>query len=226
MLKWGMGVAGAALVTAFASGTANAQQAYISGGVGWTSLGNADTRVENGISPGVDMVYKVTTDENLSGRAAFGFDLGNLRVEGEIGMSQNDVSDYQSTSPPNVANRADGALSTLSAMANAYWDFDMGNGVSPYLGIGIGGMQAELSVAGPRPTAPTGPVVTLLDTEQTNIAWQAMAGFAVPVTSQLTATVGYRMFDAGSMDTNDPQGRATHIEIKGQSIDVGLRMTF
>jgi opacity protein-like surface antigen len=225
MLKWGMSVAGAALATAFVTGSASAQ-VYVTGNVGWNQLDRADTTVENGISPGVDMIYKVNTDDNFVGRAGVGLDVGALRFEAEFGMSQNDVSEYTSTAPPNVTLRGDGALQLLTATGNVYYDFDMGGGITPYVGIGYGAFRAELEVSGPRPTAPTGPVVTLLDNDQTNLGWQLMAGLAFPLGGNLTATAGARIFDAGTMDTNDPQGRATHIDIKGSSLDLGMRMAF
>lgn len=227
MFKWGIGVATAALATMAVSGEAQAQTGYLSAGTGWTFLDNADTRIKNGISTGNDINMTFETDDNINGRAAVGSDLGVLRVEVEVGMASMDVNSYDSRNPPNISRTADGTIGLYTAMANAFWDIDAGmGGLTPFLGVGIGAVQAELEMSGPRPTAPNGPVVSLIDNDQVNLGWQLMGGVSMPVFGNLELTAQYRFFDAGTMDTIDTLGRATGVEIKGSSLDVGIRMPF
>lgn len=223
MLKWGIGVATAALATAFAGGTASAQGSYISLGTGWTRIDSADTRIENAISPGNDIAMRVDTDDDFNGRAAFGWDLGDLRVEGEFGMTAADVNSY--TVGPNT-RQLDGTVNLVSGMVNAYMDFGNGQSLTPYLGVGAGAVKGEFEFFGPYPTALNGPGVQIVDNDQTNFGWQVMAGFSVPLTGNMSATAQFRYFDAGTFGTTGYQGRATAIDVKGSSWDLGLRWGF
>ncbi len=226
MMKWGIGVATAALATAFAGGTAYAQGTYISLGAGWTRIDSADTRIENGISAGNDIAMRVDLDDDFSGRAALGWDLGDLRVEGEFGMTAGDANSYSTTSAGVVSRPLDGTLNLVTGMLNAYWDFGNGQSLTPYIGVGAGAVKGEFEFFGPYPTAPNGPGVAIVDNDQTNVGWQAMAGFSVPLSGNMAATAQFRYFDAGTFSTAGFQGRNTAIDVKGSSWDVGLRWGF
>jgi opacity protein-like surface antigen len=224
MLKW-VGVAGAALVAAFATGTANAQM-YGTLGYGWSRLDNATTRIENGVSPGVDAVFNLVSGEGYSGRGAIGWDLGAMRIEGEFGVTKHDNDRYDSRVPPNISRDLDGAIDVFTGMINAYYDFNVGPGFTPYIGAGAGVAQVNIEAIGPRPTAPNGAIVTMIKDEEIDAAWQIMGGVAIPVGGNLSVTAQYRYFSAGTVDVLDDQRRATHSDIKGDSWDLGVRMTF
>lgn len=223
MLKWGLGVATAALATAFAGGAANAQGTYIALGTGWTRIDSADTRIENGNGPNSDIAINVDTDDDFNGRAAFGWDLGDLRVEGEFGMTAADVNSY--TIGVNT-RKLDGTVNLVSGMVNAYWDFGNGQSLTPYVGVGAGAVKGEFEFFGPYPSTPVGPSVSIVDNDQTNFGWQAMAGFSIPLTGNMSGTAQFRYFDAGTFSTTGYVGRATTIDVKGSSWDVGLRWGF
>lgn len=225
MLKWGIGVAAATLATAFAGGQASAQS-YISASAGWNNLDNADTRIENGVSPGTAAVFTINTDENYSGHAAFGYDLGALRVEAEVGMTQNDNVEYNSSTPAAIRRAADGNVTTLSAMANIFYDFDLGGGFTPFVGVGGGFTKADVEFTAPYPTTPNAAAITIIDNDATNIGWQIMAGATIPLTGNMSLTGQYRYYDIGTVDMNDVNGRAAQVDLKGISWDIGLRWGF
>lgn len=226
MLKWGIGVAAATLATAFTGGAASAQGTYVALGAGWTRIDSADTRIKHGISPGNDIIMRVDLDDDWSGRAALGWDLGDLRVEGEFGMTAGDTNSYAASNPGNTTRTLDGTVNLVTGMVNAYWDFGNGQSLTPFLGVGAGAVKGEFEFAGPYPSAPNGPIVTFVNNDQTNIGWQAMAGFSVPLGGNMLGTAQFRYFDAGRFSTTDTFGRATAIDIKGSSWDVGLRWGF
>jgi opacity protein-like surface antigen len=226
MLKWGIGVAAATLATAFAGGAAQAQQSYIGLGAGWTRIDSADITIENGVSAGNDIVMTVDLDDDWAGRASYGWDFGTLRIEGEFGMTAADANSYRSTRPPNVTRQTDGTINLVTGMINGYVDFDGGQGVTPFIGAGAGPVKLEVEVFGPRPTAPNAGSVSLIDNDEVNFGWQAMAGFSVPVAANMAVTAQFRYFDAGSFGTTDTLGHATSVDIKGSSWDAGLRWTF
>lgn len=226
MLKWGIGVATAALATAFAGGAAQAQQSYVEVGAGWTRIDSADVNITNGISVGNPIVMSVDLDDDWSGHAAYGWDFGALRFEGQLNLTSGDAVGYNSSSPPNVSRPTDGSVNLVSGMANAYWDIDAGPGFTPFVGVGAGMIKAEVEVTGPRPTAPNGASVPLFDNDQTNFGWQAMAGVSVPIAGNMSLIGQFRYFDGGSFDMIDTLGRASHIDIKGSSWDAGVRWSF
>lgn len=224
MFKWGIGAATAALAAAFAGGSASAQ-VYIAGGAGWNELDSVNSRTESGISPGVPLNMVIDVDGGISANGAVGIDLGALRIEGEYRYSTSDTNNYQAKIGSGVIRQADGNVVTQSAMANVYYDFD-GGGFSPFLGVGIGPTKADVELSGPSPLAPNGPVVSLVDTDETNIGWQAMAGFSVPLMPNTALTAQFRYYDDGTFDMRDTNGRTMHLGIKGHSFDVGLRYSF
>lgn len=226
MLKWGIGVATAALATAFAGGAAQAQQSYIQVDAGWTRIDSADVNIQNGISNGNPIRMSVDLDDDWSGSAAYGLDFGALRVEGQFGITQADANSYRSFNPGNLTRPADGSVNLVSGMVNAYWDFDMGPGFTPFVGVGGGAVKAEVEVTAPRPTAPNAGAVSLIDNDATNFGWQAMAGLSFPVSGNMSVVGQFRYFDAGSFSTTDSLGHATNVDIKGSSWDAGVRWTF
>ncbi|MFT3724058.1 MAG: outer membrane beta-barrel protein [Hyphomonadaceae bacterium] len=226
MLKWGIGVAAATLATAFAGGAAQAQQSYVAAGIGWTRIDSANTTIENGVSAGNPIVMSFDLDDDWRGSAAYGLDYGSLRFEGELSMTKNEVNTWTSFKPANLTRQADGKVGLISLMANAYWDFDMGPGITPFVGVGGGAMRANVDFAGPRPTAPNAAAVTIVDNDKINIGWQMMAGFSTPIAGNMLLTAQARYFDAGTFDMNDTLGHATDISVKGMSWDAGVRWTF
>jgi opacity protein-like surface antigen len=226
MLKFGFGVASAALATAFAAGAASAQGSYVSVGAGYTQLDSVDTVIENGVSANTDMNMTFGVDEDYSIRAAYGLVLGTFRVEGEFSYGNYDLHSYDSRVPANVSRTADGSVGMMTAMANGYVDFGDASGFKPYLGAGLGAMRTEFEAAGPLPTAPSGPIVTIVDDDQINLAWQLMAGFSIPLGGNTSLTGQYRYFDAGSYSMTAFAGHASHVDVKGSSLDVGVRIGF
>lgn len=128
---------------------------------------------------------------------ALGYDFGDIRAELEVtytSANQNKVfgdelkNDNYDTLP---------SLSTLSFMANGWYDIDTGTVFSPYVGLGAGGFQATLSGGEPK-NAPTGFEVT--EFTGWGLAFQGGAGVAVEVTDGLSIQVGYNLF-AAPLDT-------------------------
>lgn len=226
MLKFGFGVASAALATAFAAGAASAQGSYVSASVGYTQLDNVDTGIEDGISAGNDIFMTFAADEDYNVHAAYGWDLGAVRLEAEAGYANFNVSQYESRNPPNITRPASGSLTSLSLMGNLYYDFGDAGGFAPYLGFGAGAVRTEFEANGPLPTAPAGPVVTIVNDDAINVAWQAMAGLSIPLGGNMTVTGEYRYQDAGSYDLVGFAGHASHVDVKGSSLNVGLRIGF
>jgi opacity protein-like surface antigen len=220
-----VGVAVAALVAAFATGTASAQM-YVSGGAGFSDVDNATTRTENGVAPGTDQVFNIKSGEGYSLEGAIGWDLGAVRVEGELSLRRHDNDQYESVVPGNIRRPLDGSIDVLAGMVNAYYEFNAGGGFTPYIGGGVGVAHVGIEATGPRPTAPNGPSVVMIDDQEVDAAWQLMAGVSIPITSNLAITGQYRYFEAGTVDVLDTNRRATHVDVKGDGWEAGVRWSF
>lgn len=105
----------------------------------------------------------------LNGAVGYDFDPG--RVEVAVGYQRNDLKPVS------------GYLSYWTFMANAYYDFDAGSGMKPYVmgGLGVADGRARFSTPG-------------FDDSRTDFAWQLGAGVGVKVADNTTFDLGYRYF--------------------------------
>jgi OmpA-OmpF porin, OOP family len=225
MQRWIFGAGIAMLAGAAATAPANAQ-VYAAVGGGWSRLGPAQTQVDNGVSSGVGYSMNVKTGSAASFNGALGFDFGALRLEGEYRHASNGNSRYDAQIGTTGASRPlDGSITTDSLMANIYYDFSF-SGITPYVGAGFGAVKGDVELIGARPTALTSGTVRIVDDANSQFGLQAMAGFAVPLAGNMSLTAQFRYFDDGTLDLHDTLGNATHLELKGDSWDLGLRFGF
>lgn len=77
------------------------------------------------------------------------------------------------------AKVGDGRVKVLAGLANAYYDFDTGTKLRPFVGAGVGLGQVKL----------TGGAV---HDDDTGFAYQLQTGVAYPINDRLSAQVGYR----------------------------------
>jgi opacity protein-like surface antigen len=144
---------------------------------------------ENDLDAGFDLGWAVG--------GAVGYRFGAIRVEGEgayfaanLNMRDgNDIDkDNYDTQP---------GISVLALMANGWFDVDTGTIVTPFLGVGVGGIHGTANRDGVRKNAPD-------DFEETKhsgwgFAFQGGAGAGIEVTDGLSVHLGYRLF--GTLET-------------------------
>lgn len=138
----------------------------------------------------------------------WGVDWGTFRTELEVSYHENrSSSSGHVTTEFKTGLVTGGALTTISTkndvepmslnlrayslMANAWYDFhglELPAGITPYVGGGIGGANVQLSgsVNGKH----------LADTNKFVFAWQAGAGFSLPLSDTVKMFVDYRYFAA------------------------------
>ena len=167
----------------------------ISGGANWLN----DDSFSGTVAPDA---LSVTPDSDtgfiVSG--AIGMSLASvldgLRVEAEVAYRQNKVdgtwaSDTNTTAVGgNAVGRLDYDHSTLSVMANVWYDFDIG-GVKPYVGGGIGWADTDLDG---NYIATTPVAVRPLSFSDSGFAWQLGAGANFAISPNMSLGVGYRYF--------------------------------
>ncbi len=90
-------------------------------------------------------------------------------------------------------------------MLNAQYDFNRGGRVQPYVGVGAGYAKVESD-----------------GVDDSNWAWQAMAGLGVPINDRLTFDAGYRYFFVDELGF----GGVADASYNHQAVTIGLRYQF
>lgn len=115
----------------------------------------------------------VKTGYVLNGAVGYNFD--PVRVEAEIGYQGNE-RDYG------------GDMHFWTYMANAYYDFDAGSGMLPYLTVGLGGADGH--------NVP-------VSNNKTEFAWKLGTGIGFKVADNTTFDLGYRYFKPDNGDSHN-----------------------
>eukprot|EP00439_Symbiodinium_sp_Y106_P088721 s1_g1257.t1 len=190
----------AALSLAAFGGTAQALEGsyYVSvgGGANWVDdISAAGSTLE------LDMGYSV--------HAAVGFqsvddpDVGRFRVDVEVFYSD---TDNDTITTGGVATSVGGGLENFGVMANGYFDFLPDSVIRPYIGVGAGIVETDLSISVAGFTA---------SGDSTEFAYRAAAGASYDITDEIALDVGYRY-----MNVN------TNVDIDSHNAVVSLRYGF
>jgi opacity protein-like surface antigen len=155
---------------------------YISGAAG---IGFPSAEIEG---------YDIDLDSGLVLNGALGYNFGSARVEAAIGYQSHDFSD---------SDDEDGSI--LTVMGNAYYDFDAGSGVKPYIMGGLGIASVDSSVTD----------------DETVFAWQVGAGLGFEIAECTTLDLGYRYLKPSDLDVY-----GYNVEIESHNITLGLRYQF
>lgn len=111
----------------------------------------------------------------------------------------------------------DGDVQMISVMANGYYDFDLGNGLRPFVGAGIGAgfVDVEASALGLR----------LVDDSDAVLAYQGLAGVSYGVTRDVSVSLLYSYFATGDPSLTDTAGASFDSEYSSHSLMLGIRFT-
>jgi len=118
----------------------------------------------------------------------------NARIEAALGYRNYALRAFDA-GVPSAEFKAN--ISSVSAMANAYYDF-AGPGWVPYLGLGIGTAQNKIDTLSFTDgfsffgSVPGG--------TKSNFAWSLMAGAGLPLSRDTTLDLGYRYMDLGKVE--------------------------
>ena len=125
-----------------------------------------------------------------------GYDLGGFRLEAEVAYKKADLDEIDSliTLPgpalPGLRDAGGGHTSALSFMINGMLDFGDDDGVSGFVGGGVG--MARVKFNNQRVFANTAP---FLDDSDSRLAWQLFAGVRQAISDNIDVTVKYRFFN-------------------------------
>jgi OOP family OmpA-OmpF porin len=188
---------------------------YVSLGAGLNLLDESD-ETANGRSG------KTKYETGYAVLGAVGYGWGNgLRTELEGGYRNNTL---KSSTFAGTNSNGNGSVSSLSLMANAIYDFNLGS-FTPYLGAGIGVARLGAGYA----SAANG----YFDDYDMQFAYQGIAGVAYALTNNWKLDLGYRYFgttkpsfSADNAATNGPSGATLRSEYGAHTVLLSVRYEF
>ena len=192
-------IAAAAILTAFGAAGALANEpssAYL--GVGGGAVFLPEEKLENGA--------KIDTDTGWMADGTLGVRWkGGWRLELEGAHRENDAN----------IGPVSGEIKSTSVMVNVLRDLDMGWKIIPYIGGGIGWVQANYRLPVPGSNQ-----------KDTGGIWQAIGGASLPINDKLEVFADYRYFDTYSLDDINLGGSFVKDSYHGHAVTAGLRWTF
>lgn len=196
------------------------------------------------VPAGADVGWTTEFDNGYAASAAIGARSGALRGEVELAFQSSDIDTHSGVSAAGLAldsvdagvlitgsaplgvtvgelvDDGQGSIESLFVMANAYYDFSLGDmGVKPYVGGGLGYAQVDVDYS------PSG--VGIVDDDSGVLAYQAMAGATLPLSERIELFGGYRYRATEDVEVDVSLFPATlEIENETHLFEVGLRYAF
>jgi outer membrane protein OmpA-like peptidoglycan-associated protein len=116
----------------------------------------------------------------LVGQVGYGF--GQVRLEGEVGWRANSLDKFSNAMG---SSSGGGNIEGVSVFGNAYYDFNTGSKFTPYLGVGVGGLDVMADNI-------SGNGATVTNGSQFVFAYQGIAGVSYAVNDTLSIKGDYR----------------------------------
>jgi OOP family OmpA-OmpF porin len=190
-----------------------------SGGVSFVP----NQRISGADAPGSNLSGHVESDTGFNVGAAFGARFYEyFRAELQITYRESEVSNLSLQGEPDDAQ---GHVGLVAIMANGYFDYDLGIGVVPYLGAGVGWGSVEIDAKNKSGTGQT-----RIEGEDSIFVWSLMAGGTYPINEVLDLSLGYRYIATTDPDINSDIGglgsTRLEAEFEAHEIVLGLRFNF
>ena len=190
-------------------------ESYLSVNIGPAMLSDSDTTSTANNGTG-----RVTGDSSFDNgfdiNGALGTSLGAIRLEGEIAYRKNDWDTFAATTGTLDIT---GSFTSLSFMANGWYDFDIDPDWVPFLGGGVGMslMNMEITSSNGTPSS--------YDESDTVFAYQVGAGLGYKVSPKITISLSYRVFGTSEVEFVDPTDTDTY-DYRNHSVLLGVRHNF
>jgi len=197
---------------------------YVSGNVGISSASDSDwTDTWTGASASGSTSY----DNGAKLTGAVGHSFGNMRLEGELSYSKNDLDSMEVKSitvagavyTGSAVFNATGDATSLGFMANGYYDFETDSKWTPFLMAGLGAARQSLDIKS------VGGVTVTYDESDTVFAYQAGAGVAYEISPTLDLGLSYR-YSASADPTFDDGVDKIKSEFKTHNFLIGITHRF
>ncbi|MGI9479694.1 MAG: outer membrane protein [Hyphomicrobiaceae bacterium] len=219
---------------------------YVRGDIAYSVSGSTTVELDSPNYPAVDTDSE-DMDNAVMGEVGIGCGSGSRGFRGDLTFgyySDRDIDGIKTDRPGvHYPGTFETKVSSLTAMANVYYDMGKFRGFVPYVGVGIGVARHRLGsvsfdLRNPDPLGPpANPVNNLEGSTQTNFAWSLMAGAAYQISERAVLDFGYRYIDLGDVESRrgnmcitcvagGSQDRLTVDDITAHEFKVGLRLHF
>jgi OOP family OmpA-OmpF porin len=176
----------------------------------------------------VENAITVNHNYGYDGGIFVGYDFGAFRLEGEVSYKKADLDDYQTTIrlPLEGAlfaagREGTGSSTALSFMINGMLDFGDDDGISGFVGGGVG--MARVKANNYRNFANATP---FLDGSDSGLAWQVFAGVRQAISDNIDVTLKYRFFNADNVNLLAFNGAESEYRFRSHSLLGGLTFNF
>lgn len=118
-------------------------------------------------------------------------------------------------------------------MINAFYDFPLGNDITPYVIAGVGAAFVHHNIATASNVGGQSLAKDSYSSKKTNLAWAIGAGVAWDATEKISVELGYTFTDAGDITTDWTAANGTikgdgsvHSRVQLHSLHTGIRYHF
>lgn len=184
---------------------------------GFVLGGNAGIEWGNGLRTELELAFRQNNSKSHA-RVRTTYKIGYSTTSGEGGAPYrvtSTLSSRDSVVPSNIRLRA------WSLLANAWYDFDLGLPITPYVGGGLG--MAMVKISGDLDGA------RLYEKNDTVFAWQVGAGASLPISDTMKLFADYRYFSASDAHLKlEPgyHGGNIDADFNSHTVMLGVRFNF
>jgi OmpA-OmpF porin, OOP family len=219
-----------ALSTTVLAGPALARDGawYVGGDFGAMIIEDTDAVFTPGANAGPGQL-QIGYDEGFDGSLFVGYDFGAFRLEAEVSYKQADTEELLTTNltlPGTAANIStftggDGDVAILSGMVNAMLDFGDDDGLSGFVGGGVGIARVDFNDVSAFTNTAAG-----LDGDDTRFAWQIIAGVRQAITPNVDLHLKYRFFNVDNLEYVGFGNRVVETDLRSHSLVGGITFNF
>ena len=175
----------------------------------------------------------VDHEYGFDGSGFVGYDLGAFRLEAEVAYKRADIDEIETliglpgaigqgrAIPQTFVDAGGGNTTALSFMINGMLDFGDDDGVSGFLGGGVG--VARVNFNNQRQFSNQG---AFIDDSDTRFAWQLLAGVRQAISDNVDVTVRYRFFNVSDLEMIGFPGSTYVTRLRTHSFLGGLTFNF
>lgn len=223
-----------ALSTTVLAGPALARDGawYVGGDFGAMIVEDTDLTFTPGSTATNTADVEVGYEFGFDGSVFVGYDLGAFRIEAEVSYKKAESEEVRTNialpgqNTPGSARSSfidtgGGDINVLSGMINATLDFGDEDGLSGFIGGGVGIARVEFNNL--RAFANQG---AFIDDSDTRFAWQVVAGIRQAISPNVDLTLRYRFFNVDNLELGGFGGRTVDADLRTHSLLGGITFNF
>ena len=151
-----------------------------------------------------------------------GYRFKHFRLDAELDTPrETDVAVHRLDGVDQAGSRGD--VQSEAGMGNIVYDFNKDKRVSPFVGVGIGWAEIELTDFG------TDANPEIVSAEETLFAWQILAGLGIDVDEHWIVDLSFRYYATGNGDFDAAPavgGQRIEVDYSAVSLTAGFRYNF